>query len=508
MNLPGQPDSTRAVVARGAALILAGLAVQRTLSYAYRILLARSGGLEEFGVLFLGISTVMVAGSLAGLGLDLGVARFVPFYLGRGEQERARGVLRYALLASLGAGLAGCLLVGLAGPPLAAGLLGNQPLAEVLPVCAVSLLFFIPGRVLVKAVVAFQRIGYRVSVSQVLSPLVRLLLTFLLLALGLGVKGALWAFAAGEAVAALALLYLLERKVFPVFTASGATRAAAFDRRVFLAYSLPLFLVGIIDLVLNYTDAYMGAYFLDNTRVGIYGAAVTLVSLVALGSELLNPMFLSLITGDFARGNLEGVVATFNGNNRWYWLIALPLAMLLALFAAEGLVLLFGPEYAAGAGTLAILTVGRFGYYLATTGAFVLSMHGLARYILAVNLGTALLNILLNWLLIPRLGMFGAALATTISLSLQSLLFIVGALWRHRGQGMRVFYPRVLLAGLLALPPVWLLDRALALPPLARVALGGSLYLGLYLAGLLLLGAFTAEDRRIWAALRSRFMPI
>ena len=88
------------IVARGAALVLAGLVVSRLLNYAWRIALARGGGIDEFGVLFLAIATIAAAGSLAGLGVDLGIARFIPLYLGREDKNSLRAGLRWSLLSA------------------------------------------------------------------------------------------------------------------------------------------------------------------------------------------------------------------------------------------------------------------------------------------------------------------------------------------------------------------------------------------------------------------------
>jgi len=495
-------DSAPVKVAKGAALVLAGLVFARLLNYAYRIVLARSGGAEEFGLLFLGISTVAVAGTVAGLGLGRGVARYVPFYLGNGDESRVHGVLRFSLLASLASGCLAGLLLWKAGP-LIAGLLDSPRLAEVINICALCLPFYVVGRLLVKAVVAFQKIGYRVAVHQVLNPLVRLLLTLVLLAFGLGVLGAMWAYFAAEVLSCLALLWLLERRVFAVFAGTEAKKLSQLEIKPYLAYSLPLFLAGMVDLVMNYTDAFMSGYFLEETQVGIYGAAVTLVSLVALGNELLNPMFLSIITRDYAAGDKAGVVANYNNNNRWCLYLTLPPAALLIIFCTPVMVLLWGADFAAGAAALAILTVGRAFYYLAHTSSFVLSMHGATRLIFGTNLLCAALNVGLNFYLIPRFGISGAALATAISLSLLALIQVYAARRFHQGEGMKVLDLRILAAALL--PAVVLLPLA-CFRHLGLLGLigAGLAYLALFIFGLWVAKAFSEQDRLIWLKLRGR----
>ena len=102
----------------------------------------------------------------------------------------------------------------------------------------------------------------------------------------------------------------------------------------------------------------MTGYYLDAAQVGLYGAAVTLASLVALGTELLNPLFLSIITRDFAAGDNRSVVAAYNNNNRWILYFCLPVALFTVIMSQELMVFLWGDEFKAGTVTLMLLCGG------------------------------------------------------------------------------------------------------------------------------------------------------
>jgi len=247
----------------------------------------------------------------------------------------------------------------------------------------------------------------------------------------------------------------------------------------------------------------MTGYFLEEVQVGIYGTAVRLAALVALGTELLNPMFLSIITQQHAEGNTAGVVSTFNNNNRWFLYIVLPIAALLATLPAESMVLIWGQSYAAGASALAILALGRAFFYLAATSTFLLYMHGATRLILAVNLAAALLNVVLNWILIPRIGITGAALATGVSLSFQAGLIIFSVRLYHRESGLRVFFPRILAAAAIPAAVVLALKKALG-TGLIHFAAAGLIYLALYFLLLKSFQGFSEEDRRIGKQILAR----
>lgn len=496
-------ESAPITVARGAALVLIGLVVARPLNYAWRIALARYAGADEFGVLFLAVATIAAAGSLATLGVDFGVARFVPFYLGRQDKASLRSMLRWSLLFAVISGCLIGLLLYLVAAPVSLLLFKNESLVPALKVCSWCLPFFVTGRVLTKAVLGFQRIGYRMGVYQVFNPLFKLGLTLPLLYAGMGVEGALLAYLAAEIASSVALWAILDRRVFGVFSGGTVREASAFSRKAFMAYGFPLFLAGMIDLVMSYTDTFMSGYYLDAAAVGLYGAAVTLASLVALGTELLNPMFLSIITRDFAAGDTRAVVSAFNNNNRWFLGLMLPVALFTVIMSRELMGLLWGGTFEAGATALALLCVGRLMFGAENTSFHVLSMHGAGRFLLVSNLTVALLNVALNLLLIPKLGIEGAALATAVSLSFHAILVIVGARLPHRGQGMRVVFPRVLAAGLAAGAVCWA-TKAWFGTGWTGLFLSGTVFLALYAVSLGLLGAFTRDDILVWRTLKRK----
>ncbi|MCE5269794.1 oligosaccharide flippase family protein [bacterium] len=502
--MSAEAKSAPLTVARGAALILAGLAAARILNWAYRIVLARAGGMGEFGVLFLAVSTIAVAGTVASLGLEYGVARFAPLYLGGGDRASLRACLRFSLLLALASGAAAAGVLYLTAVPLAGAMSGSDNLAAALRVSALCLPFYVTGRVLVKTVVAFQKIEYRVGVYQVFNPLVKLLLTLVLLSFGLGAVGALEAYLAAEVLSSATLWLILEKKIFPVMTAENPRGAAsAFSPRALMAYSLPLFLAGFLDVVMSYTDAFMTGHFMDENAVGLYGAAATLASVVALGTELVNPMFLSIVTRQWAAGEHEAVRDTVINNNRWFLYLTLPLLAGSMFLARPLMALLWGQAFAAGALALAILVVGRFMYCIENTSLLLLSMHGAGGYILGVNLAVAGLNVALNWWLIPLFGIEGAAAATCLSLTLHAGLMLIGARLKHRGQGMRVVFWRVAAAAAL---PVGLLHY---LPDYLGsgwfgVLASGLVYLAVYALLLNLFRVFSPEDRQVWRALAGR----
>lgn len=75
--------------------------------------------------------------------------------------------------------------------------------------------------------------------------------------------------------------------------------------------------------------------------------------------------------------------------------------------------MIFGPTFTQGLEALRILCIGQVLYVFVGLSPMVLSMTGYTQFTAATGLVSAGVNILLNFLLIPRYGVNGAAIATT-----------------------------------------------------------------------------------------------
>jgi O-antigen/teichoic acid export membrane protein len=86
---------------------------------------------------------------------------------------------------------------------------------------------------------------------------------------------------------------------------------------------------------------------------------------------------------------------------------------------------LFGKEFIAGTGVLYILLLGQLSNTFSGSLALILQMTGnekVFRNILTLGL---IINVLLNIILIPRIGMIGAAIASAISLIVWNVLSLI-----------------------------------------------------------------------------------
>lgn len=102
----------------------------------------------------------------------------------------------------------------------------------------------------------------------------------------------------------------------------------------------------------------------------------------------------------------------------WFASATVSLFLLVLFFPRSTLRMVFGPSFVAAAPALQLLAVAFCtGNLIGPTGATLIAM-GRTRALMLINLVSAVANFVLNVVLIPELGLFGAAVATAVAIVL------------------------------------------------------------------------------------------
>lgn len=263
-----------------------------------------------------------------------------------------------------------------------------------------------------------------------------------------------------------------------------ALRAEPSDRRV-LSFVLPQGANLTFNRYIARLDGIMLAAFgLASSDLGYFGTAAlftsSLAQIRAIFSGALAPLAARLHSGG-QRAQLEETIGRVA---RWTTSLVAP--VILALVALRADVLrLASPDYGQASLFVAVLLIPPFTNCAYGLAGACLMFTGHSRVTLANSLSVALLNTGLTFLLIPRLGMLGAAIATAIATSIMTGLQMI-ELARLEGVAIRwraVWKPHAAFAaGLVPLALTWDPARLGPLPRLAVALLACAIYLGLLVA--------------------------
>jgi O-antigen/teichoic acid export membrane protein len=185
----------------------------------------------------------------------------------------------------------------------------------------------------------------------------------------------------------------------------------------YIKYAWPLIIVAFWSGINNYFDRFAIEYYLDVKSVGIYNASY------ALGSKffiLLNPFFLTLLIPNiYNNSSLMIRKQTIKKYTKIYTLISIPILLFIFFFNNFIGVLLLSKRYESGFYLIFWIALSYFFLTLVYLYETIFYAESKTYVILHSNIVSAVLNILLNILLIPIYGLNGAFISTLISFGIR-----------------------------------------------------------------------------------------
>ena len=254
-----------------------------------------------------------------------------------------------------------------------------------------------------------------------------------------------------------------------------------------LAFGGFALLSNISGTVLLQVDNLMVGAKISLAAGGVYLVATNVSTALTLPFRALNKTAFSLIAEYWKEGDLLKMGTFYRRVTRLNTLLGCYLALGIGLNLNFIFGLIHRPEYAAGAGAVLLLLAGRLFDGITGVNGTIVVTSPRYRYDLGFNVSLALLIVGLNWVLIPRYGLVGAALAYCVALvgiNTVRTWFV----WHH--YGLQPFDGRIarilavaVVAGVAAwappeLPNIWLM-----------LLLRGGILTVVYGTGVLLTGA-------------------
>ena len=314
-----------------------------------------------------------------------------------------------------------------------------------------------------------------VSLWNVLAALVQMLLIGAVLGLHLGITGFVFAVLSAGLTSWLGLAW--QARIFPR-VAHG--RLDPVVRRHYLSFLLPASLALLFETVVwQRSELYFINRLGDAVQVGHYSLAYTIFAIfLSIGWALVTSYFPS-IASDHGAGQRHRVQQKLQQGATVAVLYAVPISGGVSITLATLIRLLYGDKMLASVPIGQILLVSLVPSVLAGMFSLTINAIGGIWFNVALGLGVALLNVLLDLTLIPRLGAYGGAVATVIAQG----LYLIGLLVLARTRfGLEVSWRdplRILVLGLVAtlLVPALVVQALPGLPGLAvSVVVGAGLY--------------------------------
>ncbi|NQE44620.1 hypothetical protein C5S31_01185 [ANME-1 cluster archaeon GoMg2] len=184
--------------------------------------------------------------------------------------------------------------------------------------------------------------------------------------------------------------------------------------------SLPLSLSSVIWIIYSQIDIVMLSPMKGDVSVGLYSAAYRLFEpLIFIGSALMLSLF--PLMSKYYKNSKEKLIKSYKLSVKYLLIIALPVAIGITFMADKIILLIYGTEFVNSATTLQILIWGLVFIFQYRIFLDILVAMGKQK-LTTLSMGLcAIVNVTLNFMLIPILSYNGAAIATLIT---RVILFI------------------------------------------------------------------------------------
>jgi len=368
--------------------------------------LVRKLGPDDFGLFALALGIGNLALLVADFGLLHSAARFIAE--NRGDREATAALIRDAVRLKLLTGaLVAASLFAAAGPIASAY---DQPdLAWPLRGMALALFAESVMTLFLSVFIAVGRIAVNLRIIFVES-MIETVASIALVALGAGAVGATFGRAVGYGFGALLALWIVVR--FFGRSAVGLLGPGGGRAGVLARYAAPLFVTNSAYTLYSQVDILLIGALLGTSAVGFFAAPLRLaIPLGYVGQAVANSV--APRQARTARG--EAGVAAFEASLRWLVIFQAALLAPLIVWTEPIVRLLLGPEFLDSVGVLRLLSLYIFLRGLGPLITTTVNYLGQAARRIPIVVTALVINVVIDLILLPRIGVVGAAIGTGVA---------------------------------------------------------------------------------------------
>ncbi|HXJ90001.1 MAG TPA: flippase [Candidatus Binatia bacterium] len=396
-------------ISRHSLTFFAGTIFTMGAGYVVKIYVARVLGAEQLGLYALGMTLVSLTQLVSNLGLQGTAARYIAVYSATKNFDALRGFLTRSVGIVLSLTSVFSLGLIVAGGWLARRLYHAPGLSQYIPLFALLTVLGAANTFYCQVLAGFKDITKRTLITNFIGTPLVIALTVLLLALGTGMHGYLWAQILNSIIVS-ALLIFAAWKLTPPAARFSWRSLPPLDPEV-KAFAAAAFGMSAVEFLVSQADKVLLGFYLTPALVGIYVAASTIAAMVPLVLQSVNQIFAPVIADLHSRNRIDVLQRLFQTLTKWVVGLTLPLVLVVITYAAP-LMRMFGAAFETGWPVLVIGVVGQIVNCGVGSVGLLLFMSGNQRRLMKVQFVMVGVSLLMNIMLIPMLGVVGAALAS------------------------------------------------------------------------------------------------
>jgi O-antigen/teichoic acid export membrane protein len=448
-------------------------------------LITKTLGAHDYGIWAQVQVTISLVLVFVGLGLPPAMLRFLPAKTDRGEiQEDFYSIFCLVFLAALIVSI-----IWIAAADFIAGAFFDGA-TVIVRITGLIILVWSLDQVFLALFRAFRQMK-RYALFTIANTYVQVGLIAYLVLNGHGVLSIVIAVLAIRAVVFIILLFLIKSQI-------GIKRPHFSRVKGYLTFGLPTIPLHIASWVISSSDRYVVGYFLGVASVGVYSAGYAIGQIPVMFATVLTFVLPPALSKLYDEGRMEEVKTHLRYSLKYLLAVTIPFVCG-AVILAEPVLRVFSTAEIAAEGyfVVPLIALSVLFYCVNSVIYFILGLAKKTKVLGAIFIIAALVNLGLNILVVPHLGIVGAAITTLIAYGLALGLTTYFSFKEFKFPIDWRFIIKSLIASAIMAVAIWLIAPEGTLATILTVVAGAAIYGAI----LLLLKGFTKEEFRFFRGL-------
>jgi O-antigen/teichoic acid export membrane protein len=442
-------------------------------------ILTKALGAELYGTWSLILVTISLLTPFCTLRLGYAIVRFVS-----PEKDRAKigkSVSSIFGVTSLIA-LVASILLFVFSKPLAIAVFGGVSAAFYIQISASLIFLAAIDQIMIEYFTAFQQME-KYAGFMILQTIGEVILTAYLVLSGFGLFGAIISLLVVRAFTSVIGFFWIASEI-KIYTPSFSVV------KPYLPFTLPLLPTVLCYWFINLGDRYVIGYFMGTDAVGVYAASYGLGSMITFFYAPIAIALLPAITNLYENNKIQELKTHLKYSLKFLLMFAIPSFFGLSVLSKSILRTLTTSEFMGGYLIVPVIALATILFNCGSINVNVLFLLKKTKTIGLIYGAFALVNMTLNIILVPLIGIIGAAIATLMTFTIQ---LFVATIISFKGLPFDIdfkFIMKSIISSVIMAFVVWKMNPIGAVNILIAIGIATGVYFGV----LIVLRGFTKEE--------------
>jgi len=386
------------------------------LGYFFLFLVTRNFGANSWGIFALSLAVLQISCMIGKFGLDIALIKFVAQF---DSISKIKGIVYQSFLLATIFSLFISLLVYYSSDYIALYFFNKAHLSKFIKLISYAILPLVIITTIAQVFRGMKEIRYFAFIEYV-SKFLFSVFIFIFLLKFLNFKESDLAFYSFIIslifVAIFSIIFLFKRL-------RGSAPTYVLSKKQIINTAFPMMFSTSIFLLMSWSDTLMLGIYTTDYNVGIYNVALKISMITAIILGAVNSILAPKISETFNKNKLDDFKKLVVSSTNLISISTMPVVLILFLFP-EFFLSFFGGDFVEGKSVLYLLLIGQCVNAFSGSVGFILQMTGNENLFQKILLYTLIINIFLNYLLIPAYQIKGAAIASLVSMIIWNLVSV------------------------------------------------------------------------------------